>query len=204
MPWMGFFDKMHKVKTYVFLDNVQFRKNYFQNRNLIMAENGASDWITVPIKKTSLNTEIRHVSITGDDRWKAKYLNKIREYYSNSRNFEIIYPQLVELICFHNTNLAELNYGIIKWARKLFGIDTQLLWASDLIDRQPEGDVVMQIIKALNAREYLSGPFGKEYLNLDAFEKNGIRVTFHEYENKPNMQSTDGKTLAAFTISSII
>jgi hypothetical protein len=33
MPWLGYFDKMGQVDAFVLLDNVQYKKNEFQNRN---------------------------------------------------------------------------------------------------------------------------------------------------------------------------
>ena len=40
----------------------------------------------------------------------------------------------------------------------------------------------MSICKSLNAKEYLSGISGIEYLNIKEFEKSNIDVTFQKYK----------------------
>ena len=35
LPWLGFFEKVISSEKFVFLDDVQFEKNGFQNRNKI-------------------------------------------------------------------------------------------------------------------------------------------------------------------------
>ncbi len=60
LPWLGFFNKMLICDEYVFLDDVQFKKKYFENRNKIRT-NQKEQWIIVPV------------------RTKGKYLQRIRE-----------------------------------------------------------------------------------------------------------------------------
>ena len=41
LPWLGYFDKINKSDLFVFLDTVQFQKNSFQNRNMILSIYGS-------------------------------------------------------------------------------------------------------------------------------------------------------------------
>ena len=52
-PYMGFFQKVQSAELFVVLDNVNYRKNYFQNRNKIKNLNGDDEWITIPVEKKS-------------------------------------------------------------------------------------------------------------------------------------------------------
>ena len=49
MPWIGYFDLMDQVYTFIFLDNVQFEKQTWQQRNKIRTPNGL-EWLTIPVK----------------------------------------------------------------------------------------------------------------------------------------------------------
>ena len=49
MPWLGYLHKIAVCETFVILDDVQFEKNSFINRNYIMSHNGPI-LLTVPIK----------------------------------------------------------------------------------------------------------------------------------------------------------
>ena len=49
-PQLSYFDKIIKSDTFIFLDHVQFRKNYFQNRNTIFYKN-EKKYLNIPIRK---------------------------------------------------------------------------------------------------------------------------------------------------------
>ncbi len=46
-----------------------------------------------------------------------------------------------------------------------------------------KSDLVLNICKDLGATQYLSGPFGRDYLDLSRFQNNGIDVIFHDYQH---------------------
>ena len=49
LPWLGYFYKIAKCDMFVLLDNVQYAKNSFINRNKIKTPQGEL-WLTVPVK----------------------------------------------------------------------------------------------------------------------------------------------------------
>ncbi|MCR4319560.1 MAG: WbqC family protein [Candidatus Brocadiaceae bacterium] len=48
LPWIGYFDKIDRANVFVLLDNVQYKKNEWQNRNRIRTSQGWQ-WITVTV-----------------------------------------------------------------------------------------------------------------------------------------------------------
>ena len=50
-PYMGFFQKMELADIFVLLDDVQFSKNEFYNRNKFKNTSGIDEWFTVPVEK---------------------------------------------------------------------------------------------------------------------------------------------------------
>jgi len=56
IPWIGFFNKMAQCDLFVYLDNVQFKKRYFENRNKVIS-NGEVLWLTVPVVTKGLQTQ---------------------------------------------------------------------------------------------------------------------------------------------------
>ena len=61
LPWLGFIEKVTSSEKFVFLDDVQFEKNGFQNRNKIRTYDGEM-WLTVPVKVKS-QTLLKDVKI---------------------------------------------------------------------------------------------------------------------------------------------
>jgi hypothetical protein len=168
-PYMGFFMKMKKSDLFVMLDDVKFRKNYFQNRNRFPTKSGAEEWFTVPVQKKFLNKNINEVLVSKDFRWRKKIIKQIE------MNFKIDLSEIYE-----GDNLLEINKRSIDFCREKLGITTPIVYSSDLGVPGSKTEKLANICEAVKASEYISGPFGKEYLDLELFKQKNIEVCFFE------------------------
>ncbi len=184
--WLGLIDKISRADVFVILDNVQYEKNYFQNRNKIKTNDGWT-WLTVPIKKQPLRTKIKDIEISTTTDWTTRYLDILRLHYKNSPYFNDYYNNIEAIIKKPRKYLSELNRELLEFTLQAFNIKCgQILLASelDIPDTISGGsNVVLEICKILKTDHYLSGPSGKDYLNLPDFEKNNIKVTFHDFHH---------------------
>lgn len=181
LPWLGFFHKVSKVDIFVILDNIQFRKNYFQNRNKIRTAKGWI-WVMVPVSR-ELKTIIRDVKIAEDIRWKDKWWNSICLNYGGSKYFDKYSTDLRKLVISASDSLCALNISLIEILFKFLGIKTKIIWASQLNLKDKGSDLILDICKKLNADEYISGISGKEYLRTEDFDKENIRVIYQEFHH---------------------
>ena len=163
------------------LDNVQFRKNYYQNRNKIRTEDGWL-WITVPVNH-ALKTFISGVTIVSDLRWKKKWINRIYYSYCKTPYFNFYYKELETIILKDWKTLSELNVSLIKMLCQWLDIKTKFIAASEISPKGNANDLILSICKELNADIYLSGISGKEYLRLEEFAKESIKVVFQEFHH---------------------
>lgn len=191
--WPGLIDKISQADIFVVLDTVQFRKNYFQNRNKIRTQNGWT-WLTIPIKKHSLKTKISDIEISYNQDWTEPYLALIKNNYNKTKYFAKYFPELEQIILKKYKYLSDLNLELIKFILKHFNIKTKIIKASEL--KLPEtksgSETVLEICKALSAEVYLSGISGKDYLDLPVFKSSKIRVIFQEFDcSDNNMSSID-------------
>jgi hypothetical protein len=182
LPWLGFFDKMLRCDSYVILENVQFKKRYFENRNKICTKEGWQ-WITVPVvTKGRYTQKINEVMIDNSLNWQRKYLGSIQTSYGKACYFNKFFPLLKEIIESDHQFLSTLNIELINLLKDYFRIDTPCFIASELVTSEFRGsDLILQLCLKTGADTYLSGPDGKNYLNLDQFQKYGIKVTYHNY-----------------------
>jgi hypothetical protein len=182
MPWLGFFDKMRQADTFVILDNVQFEKNYFQNRNKIRTQNGWS-WITVPIAKARHEILINKVEITPENKWKRRNWNLINTAYQNATYFNKYAENISKIYLSDWKRLCDLNIALINHFLKILGIQSNVVIASELGIQLGKGgtEVNLNICQELNADIYLSGISGKDYLDEERFNKEGIKVTYQEF-----------------------
>jgi len=183
MPWLGFFHKINMADTYVVLDNVQYRKNYFQNRNKIRTKDGWQ-WITVPIKREDARKPIKDVEISGEDfRWKKKLLQGIYYNYSRAKYFKNYWDDLNSIFNKNHTLLVDLNLEIIRFLLEKLQIRSNVVLASSLDVSGEKGDLLLNICKASEAKTYISGISGRDYLDFEKFKKNEIEVVVQEFHH---------------------
>ena len=100
LPWIGYFEMIDRVDSYVFLDDVQFIKREWKNRNKIRKSPDSLEtkWLSVPIEKQSQNTSIMETKVSAHDDWKTNHLNAISNVYSKSPFFEEVFPRFEEFL----------------------------------------------------------------------------------------------------------
>lgn len=180
LPWMGFFNKMIMADTYVILDNVPFRKNYFQNRNQILTKNGPS-YLTVPVEAKS-NQLISEIKIQNQKNWQKKHLATLKQTYSKSQYFEKHLPFFEKLYTREFVLLKDFNMEIINYLRAVLDINTKVLFASELDVQGTSSELLLNICKKINATHYLSGRDGRNYLDTGLFDSEGIEIIYQEFE----------------------
>lgn len=185
LPWLGFLDKVRQVDVFVVLDHVQYRKNYFQNRNKIRAASGAL-WLTVPVlTKGNSDQPINEVQINnqGSPRWKEKCWFSLVQHYRKTE-FWSHHEQFFERLYKTNwTRLVEINEAIIRYLLNAFSIDVKVIKSSELNVEGQRGDLLLDICRHVGAGTYLSGVSGKEYLDRKKFADAGIEVQFQEFHH---------------------
>ena len=165
------------------LDNVQYRKNYFQNRNKIRTSDGWA-WITLPVMQP-LVAPINEIKTDRDSPLRKRYTNLISNNYQHSRFFDDYFPGIQEVILSSHDSLADINLQLIRLGFDALGVKTPIVLASTLDVPRARGgtDVNLGICKSVGADTYLSGISGKDYLDCQPFLESGIRVEFQEFHH---------------------
>lgn len=185
LPWLGFMDKLGSSDIFVLLDDVQFEKNYFQNRNRIRAPTPEGwCWLTIPIlTKGRYGQVINNVEINNTFGWREKHLATLKQNYSSAPYFELYFPILQALYRKNWLHLVDFNIEIILWISDAFGTKPNILRSSDLGVRGKRSVLLLELCQKLGATVYLSGVSGREYLELDLFQVAGIEVRFQQFRH---------------------
>ena len=138
--------------------------------------------LTIPLKTKGLfgNIAINTIEIA-DDNWRIKHLKTIHAVYSKAKYFKQYEPLLYALYNKQYTRLIDFIIPMNEWLMKELKIETKIIRSSELKSEGIKSDLVLNICKSLNATTYLSGPLGRNYLDMDSFNDSGIKVTFHDY-----------------------
>ena len=60
-PYMGFFQKMEYADVFVILDDVQYSKGNWQNRNRFLNKNDTDEFFTIQVEKNAYKKLINEV-----------------------------------------------------------------------------------------------------------------------------------------------
>ena len=181
LPWLGYLDKIDKADVFVILDNVQFKKNEWQNRNRIKTAQGCQ-WITVPVLYR-LPEKINEVRINNKTNWSRKHLQALITNYSKSTYFDNYKSFFEDIFSRSWDRLVDINIEIIKFLISALELKTKLVMASDLKLREEPTERLIDICKTLNGNKYLAGKDGNKYMNLELFDKEGIEVIFQDFKH---------------------
>src|SRR5436190_18540892 len=84
LPWIGFFQKILRADLFVLLDDVQFSRGDFQNRNRVKGPVSVQ-WLTVPVDH-SFPARFDTVGISGHA-WQQKHWKTLVSCYGRSPYF---------------------------------------------------------------------------------------------------------------------
>ena len=183
LPWPGFFNKIKSVDQFVILDDVEFRKGYYHNRNKILTNMTKEEWVTIPLVKSSDKDKINQKKIKIEDFKRLNsYKNKIYNAYKSADYFKLYEEKFFSIYEENYEYLIDLNLHLINFFLDKLQIETKIIKSSSLDIVGKKSDLNLEICKRLEATKYLSGKSGKNYLDLDSFRKENIKVIFQSYE----------------------
>lgn len=178
LPWLGYFDKMAQVDVFVLLDNVQFKKNEWQNRNRIKGPSGPQ-WLTVPVRH-KFPQSIAEVRVRESEPWRRKHLRALETNYGKAPSFDDEMPALQAVLERPWSELAQLNIELVRLMARRLGIDTEIRLGSEFAARAHPTLRLVDLCIALGADTYLSGA-GGDYLEREAFTDADIELRFQAY-----------------------
>lgn len=183
LPWLGYFDKLARSDVFVFLDNVQFEKNSFINRNRIKTPQGAL-MLTVPVRSRGHTAStLKETELDNSRHWKSKHLKSIFLNYRAAPRFDACYPKLEALYAADDALLADMCFRQLQfWLREL-GVEKKVVRASSLPLTSRKSELVLDICRYFGADRYISGALGRDYLDEEKFADAGIRIEYQDYRH---------------------
>lgn len=175
LPWLRYVHKIARSDVFVLLDDVQYSKNGWQNRNKIK---GAQGWmyLTVPVKD-AFGRLISDVGINNQERWREKHWNALRTNYARAPYFARYGDELGTVYAREWSMLGELALTMLDRLLSVLGVDTRIVRSSTLGIPGKGTERLVGICKALGATTYLTGDYAaSNHLEVELFERAGIEV----------------------------
>jgi hypothetical protein len=182
LPWLGYFDKIDRADVFVLLDNVQFKKNEWQNRNRIKTAHGPQ-WLTVPVTYRFPQL-ICEVVINARERWQHKQRQTILSNYRKAPCWPILEPFYEDIFAGEWQTIADLNIHVVRELAAILGIATPIHVASEFPNFPADPDErLIAITSHFGADAYLAGSGGHDYMDVAKYDAAGIKVIFQEYKH---------------------
>ncbi len=119
MPHLPFFLRLLSCDLFVILDHVQFLRRGWHHRDRIKGPNGIK-WLTVPVKKTSVDTPINLVKINNSDNFQHKHLKTISHFYRKAQFYNDLFPEIERIYEKRHDFLIDLNLDLINFFLNYF------------------------------------------------------------------------------------
>lgn len=182
IPWRGYFDFIDDVDLFVLLDDVQYSKGTWRNRNKVKLEQG-STWITVPVLfRLRDKTAIDETPIDYSRRWVQDHQALLTQAFKNTQFFEMYSGELFAILRQQHRTISELNVALIRWISNQLSIKTKIVLSRGLGAIGDKTDRVLEILSRVSATSYLSGRAAEGYLEIEKFRSAGIDLYYKEYD----------------------
>ena len=180
-PWAGYFSLIGQVDIFVFLDDVQYERSNWHNRNRILL-NGQIHWLTVPVVRQFLGQPINQVTVDDTRNWRQKHLRLLSQAYAKRSHAPEMLNSADVILDSSLGNLADLNIRVIAELARNLELSTKMLRSSELGIAGNRTERLIGICEQLQCDEYVSPVGATQYLSDDGFKKKtSIRLSFNEF-----------------------
>lgn len=182
-PYMGYYALINAVDIFVFYVDVQYIRRGWINRNRILNRDRAEHWeyINIPVKKTSRDSDVKDIEIFNETKWDDELKKTLTLRYSRAPNFRSTIDLLFDIIDKGNKDkLHAFNIYSLKQVCTYLGIDTRFVDSTDLqynreLDAQGK---LIDIAKRLNGHTYINPIGGTELYSREEFQNGGLKLLF--------------------------
>lgn len=191
LPWAGLFEQIRLADVFVHYDDVQMpRGRSFMSRVQIKTPRG-SQWLSASIDHGRSGTLISETFLAADRNWRERHLNLLQQNYGEAEHFEAMIDIAEMIYSQSEDNLAVFNRFAVEHLAQWLRLDTQFGVSSTLGIPGSGTRRLIDICRHYGASEYLTGHGARNYLDHEAFEDNGIKVSYMDYDIRPYQQLHD-------------
>lgn len=188
-PWLGLLHKILLSDVFVVMDDVQFEKNSFTNRNKIL-QNESEVMLSIPLEmKGYKEKSIKDMKIA-DGMWKVKHKKSIEQSYKKAPYFERVFNELEKIYAIKSDFLIDYTDAYLNFFVDYLKIETKIIHASSLGIKSKKLFYVIEMCEKLKADTFVFGALGKEYADEKVLNAHGIRAYFQSYNHPTYTQNS--------------
>jgi hypothetical protein len=180
LPYIGYFQLINSADIFVLLDDVNFIKKGWINRNNIWMDNAPTP-ITVSLQNISQNRHIRDHHLCDRSVWFDNLESKIVRAYSKSLNVSGVneITQVISQWAYPDVSVSVFNEKLLSVVCNVLDVTTPIVFSSSIRDCPlPAHAGIIQLCELLGCDEYVNMVRGRELYPVQAFSDCGIKLGF--------------------------
>ena len=193
LPWQGFFGLVAAADVFVLLDDFQFQRHSFHQRNRIRLADGGRDVDQPARRRTRATASSRRSAGAApmvDAKWRRRLKTTLDQSYGRAPHHAALRGPIDAWIDTPWTSVADMNIAFIQLVARLLGFEPRLAPVvgarRDAVERSER---VLELLRRTGARTYLCARGSFDYMVEDGlFPVDDIEVVFQEFEPQPYPQ----------------
>ncbi|MCI8536585.1 MAG: WbqC family protein [Hungatella sp.] len=183
-PYIGYWQLMNAVDTYVVYDDVNYINRGWINRNRILVAK-KPQYINLNLSGASQNKLINEIELSKDLSYVQKIFRTLELNYKKAPYYHITMDLIDKILNNPQTNLAIFLFDQIQLISRYLEIDTKLILSSSISKNNSlHGEnKILEICHCLKANIYYNAIGGKTLYSKENFENRGIALKFLETDD---------------------
>ncbi len=180
LPWLRYFEKIARSDVLVVLDDAQFTKNDWQNRNKIKTAGGVAV-LTLPVLHR-LGQPLNAVQLDNRQPWRKKHARTLAQAYAAAPHYAELGAWLDAVYAREWVTMHALNRHMLEGFLARLGIDTPLHYASEMDVPGQATERLVRLVQAVGGTAYYTGAYATQvYLDPAPFRAAGIELVLQRW-----------------------
>ncbi|MCB9991198.1 MAG: WbqC family protein [Rhodospirillales bacterium] len=183
LPWQGYFGLIHDADLFVFLDDFQFVRRSYHQRNRLFLNKDDAGFISVPVAhKGDQEQCLNEAQLQIDPKWVRKTVSAIRHNYGFSERLDHYAGFVEDWLGQDFPHLAAFNMHFIRFVMDELGIETETALGSSYSVAGQRSEKIKGLLAATGATTYLSARGSYDYMKEDSvFEDYEVELLFQDF-----------------------
>jgi hypothetical protein len=181
-PYIGYFQLIQAADRFILLDDVQYIRHGWINRNRILKPADGIQYIIMPLAAHARDTLIKDIRPAEGEKNKDRILRQIEHYKKTAPYYKAVRALIGDSFATEHGSVAEMNAAYLKTVCDYLQIDLKIEISSqmnfDYSGVQDAGEWALRMCEQLQATAYINPVGGMELFDKARFEQSNIRLQF--------------------------
>lgn len=180
LPYIGYWELMAVTDVFVILDDAQFVRKGWINRNRLSGERAGNRWsyLTVPVARAPRAARINEIRMQFASRWEKIVERRFENVYGVESTRLEIAQRVISLPRRANDPLVDALVELMAATRDLLQLSARFVLASSLgvAPGETAQNRIISLVKKVQGTDYLNLPGGADLYSKGAFSDAGVRL----------------------------